>query len=120
MFLSKFVSASTIENTYNNDFPLFRNLTIKEQVDMIMSQLHSKQQRRVETIKAEVISPTSTSATTAPTTLPRVVSPVKSSPIPRPQKTADPLLEKKPRAKHRMVNAYGSSGKAAKTRRCGE
>ena len=87
---------------------------------MIMSQLHSKQQRRVETIKAEVISPTSTSATTAPTTLPRVVSPVKSSPIPRPQKTADPLLEKKPRAKHRMVNAYGSSGKAAKTRRCGE
>ena len=66
---------------------------------MIMSQLHSKQQRRVETIKAEVISPTSTSATTAPT-LPRVVSPVKSSPIPRPQKTADPLLEKKPRAKH--------------------
>ena len=86
---------------------------------MIMSQLHSKQQRRVETIKAEVISPTSTSATTAPT-LPKVVSPVKSSPIPRPQKTADPLLEKKPRAKHRMVNAYGSSGKAAKTRRCGE
>jgi len=87
---------------------------------MIMSQLHSKQQRRVETIiKAEVISPTSTTATTAPT-LPTVVSPVKSSPIPRPQKTADPLLEKKPRAKHRMVNAYGSSGKAAKTRRCGE
>ena len=33
-----------------------RNLTIKEQVDMIMSQLHSKQQKRVENVKAEMIS----------------------------------------------------------------
>ena len=38
-----------------------RNLTIKEQVDMIMSQLHSKQQKRVENVKAEMVSGSSTS-----------------------------------------------------------
>ena len=41
-----------------------RNLTIKEQVDMIMSQLHSKQQKRVENVKAEMISGSSTSMKT--------------------------------------------------------
>ena len=70
---------------------------------MIMSQLHSKQQKRVENVKAEVI----TTNRSPPNN------------VPRPQMTADVQI-KKPRAKHRMVNAYGSSGKASKTRRCGE
>ena len=43
-----------------------RNLTIKEQVDMIMSQLHSKQQKRVENVKAEMISGSRTVNNSAP------------------------------------------------------
>ena len=39
---------------------------------------------------------------------------------PKSEDTTPGSAIKKPRAKHRMINAYGSSGKAAKTRRCGK
>lgn len=56
----------------------------------------------------------SSNTVTTTTTQPRKVEP-KSEEDSTPGSTI-----KKPRAKHRMINAYGSSGKAAKTRRCGK
>ena len=79
------------------DFTPKPNLTIKERVDMIMSQLNFKQNGGGNPTRAPIVRHS----------------------IPRPRKLVEPM-EKRPRAKHTMLNVYGSSGKAAKTRRCGE
>ena len=78
-----------------------RNLTIQEQVDMIMNQLQFKQKSRPPSdVRARLISTPRTPKT-----------PVKSPGDPK---------EKKVRAKHKMVAVYGSSERASKSRRCGE
>jgi hypothetical protein len=83
-------------NSAGLDFTANKNLTITEQVDMIMSQLAFKQKHRKEQA---------------------IRSRVKGNRGPR--KTAD-AVDKKTRAKHNMVAVYGSSVRATKNRRCGE
>ena len=79
-----------------------RNLTIQEQVDMIMNQLQFKQKSRPPSdVRARLISTPRTPNKT----------PIKSPGDPK---------EKKVRAKHKMVAVYGSSERASKSRRCGE
>ena len=80
-----------------------RNLTIQEQVDMIMNQLQFKQKTREPSdVKARVFNSTPRKPRSAPVT---------------PQ--GEPK-EKKVRAKHKMLAVYGSSDRASKSRRCGE
>merc|ERR1719266_3086143 len=94
----------------NLDFTPDRNLTIQEQVDMIMSQLQLKQKNR----KAEGSEPKKIPA--------RVLTKYsKKSPTNKSEAASQvtPEPNKKERAKHQMNAVYGSSSKAGKTRRCG-
>lgn len=80
-----------------------RNLTIQEQVDMIMNQLQFKQKsRQPSDVQARIFS----STPRTPKTPRQPVTPGSG--------------EKKVRAKHKMLAVYGSSERASKSRRCGE
>jgi len=115
-------------NLANLDFTPNKNLTIQEQVDMIMSELQLKQKKRKsgepegpKQIHATIVSPKSPKKPKlSPKTATDATPDIKIGIVKETEDGEPEIGSKKARAKHQMNAVYGSSSKATKTRRCGE
>ena len=112
-------------NLRDFDFTPDKNLTINEQVDMIMSQLSFKQSQRTPTFQeAKILKSPVKSEPGAKVAKKPEIKPVSDEFIKSEgeEEVTETEVEKgnKVRSKHRMLSVYGSSDKSTKSRRCGE